>query len=214
LPSDEGHPLRNFVWAVAATVVGGAILIPLAQTPSDTAPGTTQQDPPASIETTPPVIVPTTAPVDTPGTVDEPPAPPSLAFLSDMEPTEEDPAFYSLGALEISGESYPHSVSHRVGGCEKSGYISFNLGRDWTTFSATFGLRDESEASTVVRSEVYLDGNLAYTTGDVGLGATEQVSISTVGVLNLRLAYYFLEGSMGLCSDAGDVAWGDAQVSR
>ncbi|MFF0495447.1 NPCBM/NEW2 domain-containing protein [Nocardia aobensis] len=171
--------------------------------PTTTAP--TLGSPPASTTTTSPTT--TTSSTKSGAAV----ASASKQFLADMTASEETP---STGAASVNGQTYPHSIYGRIGGCTTDVSYSYVLGRQWSQFTATVGLRDGSDFRSVVQFEVYADNDLVYSSDNVAVGQSPVATVPVKDVLNIKIRYLFVQGNKGLCSNAGYAVWGNAAVSK
>ncbi|WP_032374119.1 NPCBM/NEW2 domain-containing protein [Rhodococcoides fascians] len=161
--------------------------------------------------TTPPTSTPTpssstTTPRPRPTTTTTGPRP-AQKYLDELKAL--DGGGLRTGSAEVNGDVYPHSLYANIGGCRTSGRYAYNIGRDWTTFETTVGLRDDTESRTVAQFEILADDVPVYTSGNMSVGQSVPVSVSVDNVLQLKIGYVFVDGDMGLCSDAGNVVWGD-----
>ncbi|UGT63591.1 NPCBM/NEW2 domain-containing protein [Nocardia asteroides] len=168
---------------------------------SDPRPTTTA--PPASSTTTTTTARATTT---TPGAVAQ-----SKQFLADLDTSGSSP---STGTTNVNGTTYPHSIYGRIGGCQTDVAYTYDLGRKWSQFTSVVGLRDGGDTRSVVQFEVYADDSLVYSSGSLPVGQSPTVTVPVAGVLNLKVRYLFVEGNMGLCSNAGYAVWGDAALAK
>ncbi|WP_159942394.1 MULTISPECIES: NPCBM/NEW2 domain-containing protein [unclassified Nocardiopsis] len=132
------------------------------------------------------------------GAADEPasdgpgdPAPDST-LLTQMEAVDEESSSYwrpESGRAELDGEVYSRAIV--PGFCaqhnsECTGWIDYNLGRDWSTFTTTIGVDDTSNAGATTTFTVHVDGE-AEATETLRLGETMDVEVDVSGALRLRL---------------------------
>lgn len=197
------------VWAafIGRNESGGESPVSGGSTTSETEPGTGQATPSVRASTNESATSTTGATPDAESERSQP----VTAFLADLEPTEGSP---NLGAVSVDGTTYIHAVSKDFGGCKVEVVYPYNIGRDWTQFRTTVGIEDNSDADSVVQFEVYADGNLVSSTGNVGYGESRDIEIPVLNVLNLSLRFVFVEGNMGLCSHPGVAVWGDPTLTR
>ena len=112
------------------------------------------------------------------------------------------------GVTQVNGQALPHSLSF-WSYCEGSDDVEFNLSRDWTRFTATVGLDDDSNANDPLYFEVYEDGQLTWSKM-ISLGASAQLDLDVSNVLRLRLVVTKPEDT---CEDTQGV-FGNASLSR
>ena len=109
----------------------------------------------------------------------------------------------------IDGSFYEFSRSCYIQNAYPSGWEEYDLGRDYSRFTATIGQADRSEnTQRNIRFTVYGDGDELYTR-NLGFGSSAEVDVDVTGVLRLRLEVANLsEGSPGQTW----VAWGAPTV--
>ncbi|OZC87764.1 hypothetical protein CH272_18310 [Rhodococcus sp. 05-340-1] len=211
----EHKPTKNqwiaasIIIPVVAAIIGAGALIYVNR----------DKDNAASPEPSPPISEPVTSPVTPPptstprssvprtSTTTTTPRPPAQIYLDELKAI--DGGGLRTGSAEVNGDVYPHSLYANIGGCRTSGRYTYNIGRDWTTFETTVGLRDDTESQTVAQFEILADDVPVYTSGNLSVGQSVPVSVPVDNVLQLKIGYVFVDGDMGLCSDAGNVVWGD-----
>ncbi|NYH54611.1 serine/threonine protein kinase [Nocardiopsis arvandica] len=93
------------------------------------------------------------------------------------------------GRAELDGESYSRAIVS--GFCaehssECTGWIDYNLGRDWTTFTSTIGVDDTSDAGATTTFTVHVDGE-AKVTETLRLGEMMDIEVDVSDALRLRL---------------------------
>ncbi|AYF78491.1 hypothetical protein D7D52_36950 [Nocardia yunnanensis] len=197
--------------ALATLAVGavGVLVAVLAWAPWKSGPGAASPAVPtttAALPTAAPTTTTTTTVTTTPSTTPVP----AKQFLADIIGTTS----WYVGTSDVNGTTYPHSIAGRIGGCNADANHVFNLGRKWNQFTAVIGLSDGHDTKSVVRFEVYADDNLIYTSDNIPVGQSPTITVPITGVLNLKLRYLFVQGDMGLCSNAGYAVWADAAVSK
>jgi hypothetical protein len=118
------------------------------------------------------------------------------------------------GTARVGGEIYLHSAFGRQGSCSgeaKQAFAEYDLGRDYSRFTATLGLSDTNRrASHRVLFEVIVDGTQIHEV-ELTAGEAEPVDLDINGGLRLRLQVTFFAD--GACSgfDGDDRAvFGDA----
>ncbi|MFD6950119.1 phosphotransferase [Nocardiopsis sp. TSRI0078] len=113
-------------------------------------------------------------------------------LLTQMEVVDEESMNYwrpETGRAELDGESYSRAIVS--GFCadhssECTGWIDYNLGRDWTTFTSTLGVDDTSNAGATTTFTVHVDGE-AKVTETLRLGEMMDVEVDVSHALRLRL---------------------------
>ncbi|MGW9349562.1 protein kinase domain-containing protein [Nocardiopsis flavescens] len=94
------------------------------------------------------------------------------------------------GRAEVNGEAYSRALV--VGDrCTQyndpcTGWADYNLGRGWTTFTATLGVTDTSSSSAVATFTVYVDGR-PEVTESLRLGETIDIEVDVRDALRLRI---------------------------
>lgn len=160
--------------------------------------------------------VPSDAPADVasptpiPQTTDDVNTPATLAYLVDLEPVDEynDGAWdWDEGTVSVNGSSYPRSL-YDVDVYERSS-LTFDLSRDYETFTATAGVLDSSTTGSAVRIEVFVDETRVLTQ-DVGLGESVPIRVDVTDALRLRLDITNIDPEAARRPDAG---FGEALVS-
>ena len=162
--------------------------------------------PATTVSTSTPRTTSSIRPVPTTTSAATPPRP-TQSYLNEFKALND--GGLRAGSAEVNGEVYPHSLYANIGGCRTSGRYAYNIGRDYNTFETTVGLRDDTESASVVQFEIFADDVPVYTSGNMSVGQSVPVSIPVDNVLQLKIGYVFVDGNMNLCSDAGNVVWGD-----
>lgn len=93
------------------------------------------------------------------------------------------------GRAELNGEAYTRALVST--GCGDlylpcTGWADYNLGRRWSTLTATIGVDDTSSASATTTFTVHLDGEPAVTE-TLALGETRDIEVDVRDVLRLRI---------------------------
>uniref|UniRef100_UPI00278BB5B4 NPCBM/NEW2 domain-containing protein n=1 Tax=Nocardiopsis sp. CC223A TaxID=3044051 RepID=UPI00278BB5B4 len=171
-------------------------------------------DPSEAEEEAPPMAAqPTGAPKEDasgPGTDPDAPAPGDTTLLTQMEivDSHQDSWLPGTGRAELNGEAHTRAlVSTDCGGdydpC--TGWADYNLGRKWSTFTATIGVDDTSSASATTTFTVHIDGE-PEVTETLELGETMEVEVDVRDALRLRIEVE---------SDAGGVypVWADPTLT-
>jgi serine/threonine protein kinase len=141
-------------------------------------------------------------------------APLFLSNASTVGGTDEP----DTGAATINGTTYPHSIWDQFGQCNSSTTIShdYDLGRKYSTFTATVGEGDTSPQSATVQWDVYLDTTNHPYTKQMIKGTGDQVSISVKNVLTLTLTETYIPPASGYNGNTcGSIiaGWGDAEIA-
>ncbi len=121
------------------------------------------------------------------------------------------------GSVNLAGENYTNSIYTRIGGCERDRErsITYALKGEWREFNTTLGLTSDTDQDAVVYFRIYVDGTQVgeqYRTNKFKVAEPDPIDVS--GAIELTLNMVFAEGDMGLCSNAGYAAWGNAELSK
>jgi hypothetical protein len=126
------------------------------------------------------------------------------------------------GPESVNGQTYTSNVVRDCGSGSNPSFRfgTFDIGRAWTTFSATVGWADDlgftaAQATFVVQ----VDGQTVYESPPVGLGQTVSISgVNVSGALRLTLGVncpaYRRSPSGPTLSYDGDAVFGDARLER
>lgn len=144
-------------------------------------------------------------------------------YLSDHDPVETDVkagvASYVLDtSAPLDGTRYGHTItmgSGCNGGDGGDYWIDYATDRQWSTFTTTAGLSDESSASTKGTWTLLGDGR-PLASGTLALGQPTKVDVPVQGVLRLRLMMHD-EGAMPDACFSGHKAvmvWGEPTLTR
>jgi len=149
-----------------------------------------------------------------PPTSSSSPEPPVQAdFLFDLTPIN---GRYDTGSKTVNGQTFPRSIFHGLSICnpgDGKGYsVEYNLGRAYSTFTATAGLSDlDTKGDRTIQFRIDTDKGHDYFTA--GRGESHKVAFNIKDALFLRLTVYEPNGS-GLCIVDTVAVWGDAQILR
>lgn len=201
------------VGAITAAGIGYAVAASAGTDPAASAPPATASAPTA----TPPILTasapPSTSRLDPSATSGLPPstsaagnaAPGSGAYLADEQPVERDNAGVYTEPATVDGVTYLHPLGtyHPTG----RSALGYDLGRRYSRFQATVGLRDDADPDSRKRLEVYGDGRLLRTL-DVSLGLPQDVDVAIDGVLRLQLVHITVNEGFA----SAYVIWGDARL--
>ena len=137
-----------------------------------------------------------------------------IQYLKDMEPLKGSD-YVIGGAQVINGHPYANSIADEVGGCSKEVTVEYDLGRKWETFHTMIGLSKDSGTDTKAQFQFLVNDVPVGPSYLIGVYDEREIPpIDVENKLRLKLTAVMLEGDMDLCSDAGDVVWGDARVLR
>lgn len=128
-----------------------------------------------------------------------------LVYLADIEPVQSKGASYYFDPAVVDGVTYVHPV--RTYHPNGRAFLAYDVGRKYSRFQATAGVRDDSDAATRKRLEVYGDGRIL-ASFEVGLGMPQKVDVPITGVLRLELVQITLNDGFA----TANVVWGDAQL--
>ena len=141
-----------------------------------------------------------------------PPVPGASVFLSELEPISETTP--DKNSVNLSGTTFSDSLTLRVGGCRKSGEIAYSLNREWRRFKTTVGVTSDSKPGAEVDFRLFVDDKQVGPEYQTTKFKSAPIDIDVSNALELKLRMTFVKGDMGLCSNAGYAAWGDAQLAK
>ncbi|MFD5401547.1 NPCBM/NEW2 domain-containing protein [Streptomyces griseorubiginosus] len=136
-------------------------------------------------------------------------------YLSEMDEARTSDGSISSGSVNLAGSDFTNSIYTRIGGCEKEADVTYALKGDWREFNTTLGLTSDTNSDAVVYFRIYVDGKQVgeqYRATKFKAAVPKPVDVS--GAIELKLNMVFAEGDMGLCSNAGYAAWGNAELSQ
>jgi NPCBM/NEW2 domain len=194
---------------VGVAAVGGLIVQSIQR--DDAAPATTQNaSPPTTL--TPPSDDTTTAPGAAQPTTSGQPSEPSTQYLADLEPISG--GMPETTPQEMGKKSYLRSISAETGGCARNQQAAFvyDLGARFRSFDAVVGLTNQSNAAARVEVRVTADDDRLFT-AIVRVGQPQPVHVAVTGKIQLMVQQRYLGPEPNLCSEAGDVVWGDARIA-
>jgi hypothetical protein len=120
------------------------------------------------------------------------------------------------GTFSTNGIEYPHSIQTTAGCFNDDGgdfWADYDLGRNFRTFTATVGLRDDCDADESVTWRVEADG-VAIASGAARLGESQELELDVDGVLRLRLLMNEPDAPRKSClGDRLWLVWGAATVA-
>jgi hypothetical protein len=94
------------------------------------------------------------------------------------------------GRAQVDGQVYTRALA--PGACAESeytectGWVDYDLGRNWTTFTAVIGVQDDSRADAATTFVVHVDGEPELTE-TLGLGEPLEIEVDVRNALRLRL---------------------------
>jgi len=134
-------------------------------------------------------------------------------YLADLEPLSGGTP--DTAPQDIRGTTFLHSISAQTGGCARNQEAEFvyNLGTHFRSFEAVVGLSDQSTDAARVQVRIVADGASLFT-AIVAVGHPKTVHVAVTDRLHLTVRQTFLGPNPHLCSEAGDVVWGDARLTR
>ncbi|HEY3673657.1 MAG TPA: PASTA domain-containing protein [Acidimicrobiia bacterium] len=127
---------------------------------------------------------------------------PVVTYLSDLSPVEGGA---DSGVATMGGTTYAHAVTFYASSAStKAGY---DLGRHYRRLRGTVGLRDDDQASSSVKVEVFADGRSIFSQ-TVGLGQSVELDLDVTNVLRLEL----VGTNLARTSQLPSVVWGDVRL--
>jgi hypothetical protein len=218
------HDGRVRLW----TVIGGiastlglvvAIVVPLTSSSGGPSPNSTQVSGP-DITLHGPLTAASTVPTSSPGetsdasgsssTTSTSPAAtgPRTLFVADLDAANVvSNNSYETGSVELAGRTYSRSALPSCFYDQRT--TEFNLGKQWASFVATLGIKDQSPSEYTAFVTIYLDNSLWDRPLTVKVGSPVSVNINVTGVLKLKLVCSPGAGQQGFIR----LALGDALVS-
>jgi NPCBM/NEW2 domain len=138
---------------------------------------------------------------------------PSTEYLADLETLSGGTP--DTAPQDIRGSTYLHSISAQTGGCARNQKAAFvyNLGTHFRAFDAVVGLSDQSTEAARVEVRVIADSGSLFT-AIVSVGHPKTVHVAVTGKLHMTVQQTYLGPNQNLCSEAGDVVWGDARLGQ
>lgn len=192
------------VAAVAGLFIQNAQQDDVAPTTTPTASPPTTLTPPSGEATT----IPGAAEPTTSGQLSEA----SGLYLADLEPISG--GMPETTPQEIGTTTYLRSISAQTGGCARNQEAAFvyDLGTRFRSFDAVVGLTNQSNAAARVEVRVTADSDRLFT-AIVSVGKPKPVHVTVAGKIQLTVHQRYLGPEPHLCSDAGDLVWGDARLA-
>ncbi|MFF9623738.1 NPCBM/NEW2 domain-containing protein [Streptomyces griseosporeus] len=128
-------------------------------------------------------------------------------YLSELDPLTATQGV-DTSTAEINGTGFARSVTLTANAAGPVNSAEYNLGRHWTTFIATVGLRDDSPTGGSLTFEAAVDGTRKFRE-TIHLGASREVKLDVRDALRLKLTVSYTG------QDAANLyygSWGDAQL--
>lgn len=107
---------------------------------------------------------------------------PTIVELTSLAAVDE--SRFSVEDIELNGSLHPKSLVFE--GWVTTGFISYNLSRDWASLQMTLGIGDRSDAATTIQVEIVADEQVIYN-NTVGFGTTVDVELDVTDVLRLQI---------------------------
>ncbi|CNE82422.1 NPCBM/NEW2 domain [Mycobacterium tuberculosis] len=146
-----------------------------------------------------------------------PPAPEASAgetqYLSEMEPTSPNTSPRE-DSVTLNGQTYTNSLTLRVGGCKEKATVTYALNREWRSFHTVVGVTSDSQPDTEIYYKFFVDNRQIGAERKTSKFKSETVDFDISNVQELEMRMAFVKGDMGICSNAGRAAWGEASVTR
>ncbi|MGD9529240.1 protein kinase domain-containing protein [Pseudonocardia sp.] len=142
-------------------------------------------------------------------------------FLDNLRPVDTDSHIghnggWETGPASTSGTQHGHAVSMAAWCSGRNGgdyWIDYDLARDWNTFTATVGLRDDDVSDATASYKVLVDNQLL-ASGSLTIGKTMQVNVPVTGALRLRLLINNpTVGTQNCTGDKAMVLWGSPTLT-
>ncbi len=111
----------------------------------------------------------------------------SPKYLKDLKPFQREAASVEVRPVKGSdGEDYAHGVTLVENFCRDSGYVEYDLSRDFAEFEATVTFRNDARSDIEAIVTVYVDGSPEYTRR-FSRGIADRALVKVAGALTLRL---------------------------
>jgi hypothetical protein len=135
------------------------------------------------------------------------PAPsPAVQPLGEFDPIVGSP---KVEAADVNGRHYVDNVVLTLNSpWQDANVAEYDLSRDWKSFKAVAGLRDDAPSDAKARFKVFGDGRQLYQK-DIFFGRAEKIDINVTGVLRLKLEAAWLAGD-----DVYSAVWGEASLVK
>lgn len=112
----------------------------------------------------------------------------SHTFLAEMGFAHMGGGVLYVGPAAFHGMIFPHSLWFEMS-CAGGGadFLTYDLGRHWTTFETAIGIKDDSLSTAHTRFAVYADGVRAFSQ-NVASGQSVEIRLNVARVSRLRIA--------------------------
>lgn len=135
----------------------------------------------------------------------------SFSYLADLHPAGDLAGTVSRGPVEISGSTYPKSISFYCNVGDPTAFPAYRLKRNARRFQATIGLAANSPPQFQAALLLVGDGH-TLSTVNVSVPQPKTVDLNVRGVHTLQLEC-FGAGNSATGGEAVDVAWGNARIA-
>ncbi|MGW7610080.1 NPCBM/NEW2 domain-containing protein [Streptomyces sp. NPDC054766] len=128
-------------------------------------------------------------------------------YLTELDPLTSSGGV-DTGAADINGKGFARSVTLSANAAGPVSFAEYHLGRQWRTFSATVGLRDDSPTGGSLTFEIVVDGSKKYG-NRIPLGKSQEVNVDVTHALRMKLTITYTG------QDSGSYyygSWGDAKL--
>ncbi len=115
---------------------------------------------------------------------------PTIVELANLTPVDKQ--CFVVEDMPLNGNLYPKSLALLDRYC-KPGFVSFDLGRDWSSLQLTAGLHDRLDANAAVQVEIQGDGQVLYSE-TVSFGQTIDAEVDVTDILRLNITASILSG--------------------
>ncbi|CAN5909379.1 hypothetical protein BH23ACT10_BH23ACT10_20690 [soil metagenome] len=138
-------------------------------------------------------------------------APAQVTFLDELEPASGS---VDTEPTALGGVEYRHVVRLDLNACDDPDAAEFNLGKQYSRFTAKVGLRDETKDTDdrwrFLVETIGDNGRQIVFNPEIPFGEVEDLDVSVDGVLRLRLTVEEIGeariGDLGVCSTTSDPA--------
>lgn len=141
------------------------------------------------------------------------PTPGETKYLSEMEPTSPNTS-PTEDSVTLNGRTYTNSLTLRVGGCKEKATVTYALNREWRGFHTVVGVTGDSQPDTEIYYKFFADNRQVGPERKTSKFKSETVDFDVSNMQELEMRMSFVKGDMGICSNAGRAAWGEASVTR
>jgi hypothetical protein len=112
----------------------------------------------------------------------------SVVTLDQVDAVDREgyPGIRAFPQARTNGRAYPHALAAGASCGGADSWADYDLSRDWSRFTTTVGISDDSPAQSAATFKVFLDGKQV-ATGDLVLGRPTQLDLDVSQKLRLRL---------------------------